>query len=88
MKKLLFLACMAASLWAAYDYTRPVEKYVVKATVNAGDTMWDIVGDEMQKAGDRRSIQKVIYETSRISGVHGRALQVGDVLLIPIEVKR
>lgn len=88
MKKLLFVACMAACLWVAYDYTRPVDRFVVKATVNAGDTMWNIVSDEMQKAGDSRSIQKVIYETSRISGVHGRALQVGDVLLIPIEVKK
>lgn len=88
MKKILIILCMAACLWTAYDYARPVERFVVKATVAAGDTMWDIVSQEMHKAGDDRNIQKVIYDTSRISGVHGRALQVGDVLLIPLEVKK
>ncbi len=87
MNKLLFILFMACCVWAAWDYTRPVEKYVVKATVNAGDTMWNIVGDEMQRAGDRRDIREVIFYAEQISHLKGD-LQVGDVVLIPIEVQK
>lgn len=87
MNKLLFILLAACCVWAAWDYSRPVEKYVVKATVNAGDTMWNIVGDEMQKAGDRRDVREVIFYAKQISNLKGD-LQVGDVVLIPIEVRR
>lgn len=73
-------------MWLAYDYTRPVERYVVRTTVQADETLWKIVGEEMAKAGDRRDIREVIWQTEQISGLSNRKnLQIGDVLLIPLE---
>ncbi len=87
MKKILMILLAACCVWTAWDATRPTEKYVVKATAGEGDTLWHLVGDTMQREGDRRDIRKVIFYTKKISNLTGD-LQVGDVVLIPIEVQR
>lgn len=87
MKKVLFALLVACCVWAAYDYSRPVEKYVVKTVAGEGDTLWHLVGDTMQREGDRRDIREVIFYTKKISNLKGD-LQPGDIVLIPIEVRR
>lgn len=87
MKKILFILLAACCVWAAWDATRPTEKYVVKATAGEGDTLWNIVGDVMSQEGDRRDIHEVIFYTRQISNIKGM-LQPGDVVLVPIEVRR
>ena len=87
MKKILFVLLAACCIWAAWDYSRPVDKYVVKTIAGEGDTLWNIVGDVMSQEGDRRDIHKVIFYTRQISNIKG-TLQPGDVVLIPIEVRK
>lgn len=87
MKKILFILLAACCIWAVYDYSRPVEKFVVKTTAGEGDTLWHLVGSAMEREGDSRDIREVIHYTSEISNLKG-CLQPGDVVLIPIEVKR
>lgn len=87
MKKALFALLVACCVWAAWDATRPTEKYVVKATAGEGDTLWHLVGDTMQREGDSRDIREVIFWTRKISNLKGD-LQPGDIVLIPIEVRR
>lgn len=87
MKKVLFILLAACCVWAAWDYSRPVEKYVVKTTAGEGDTIWHLVGDVMQREGDTRDIHEVIYYTRKISNIKG-TLQIGDIVLIPIEVRK
>ena len=87
MKKLLFVLLVACCVWAAWDYSRPVEKYVVKTVAGEGDTLWNIVGDVMDSEGDRRDIHEVIFYTRQISNIKG-TLQPGDIVLIPIEVRK
>lgn len=87
MKKVLFILLVACCVWAAWDATRPVDNYVVKTVAGEGDTLWNIVGDVMSQEGDRRDIREVIFYTKKISNLKGD-LQVGDVVLIPIEVRR
>ena len=87
MKKALFALLAACCVWAAWDATRPVDNYVVKATAGEGDTLWHLVGDTMQREGDRRDIREVIHYTKNISNLKG-GLQPGDIVLIPIEVRR
>ena len=86
MKKLLIILVMAICAWQAWDYThpQPVDCYVVKVTAAEGDTLWHLVGDTMQREGDRRDVREVIFYTKKISNLKGD-LQVGDVVLIPIE---
>lgn len=87
MKKILFILLVACCVWAAWDATRPVDNYVVKTVAGEGDTLWHLVGDTMQREGDRRDIREVIFWTRKISNIKG-GLQPGDIVLIPIEVRR
>lgn len=87
MKKVLFALLAACCIYAVWDYSRPVEKYVVKTVAGEGDTLWNIVGDVMDSEGDRRDIHEVIFYTRQISNITGD-LQPGDVVLIPIEVRK
>lgn len=85
MKKALFALLVACCVWAAWDATRPVDRYVVKVTAADGDTLWHLVGDVMQREGDRRDVREVIHYAKKISNLKG-TLQPGDIVLIPIEV--
>lgn len=85
MKKILIAILAACCVWAAYDYSRPVDRYVVKVTAAEGDSLWHLVGGVMDSEGDRRDIHEVIFYTRQISNIKG-TLQPGDVVLIPIEV--
>lgn len=87
MKKILFVLLAACCILAAYDYSRPVEKYVVKTVAGEGDTLWNIVGDVMSQEGDRRDLREVIHYAREISNIKG-TLQPGDVVLVPIEVRK
>lgn len=87
MKKLLVILLMACCVWQVYDYTRPVDRYVVRTVAAEGDTLWHLVGNVMEQEGDKRDVREVIHYTQKISNIKGD-LQVGDVVLIPIEVKK
>lgn len=87
MKKLLVILLMACCVWQVYDYTRPVDRYVVRTVAAEGDTLWHLVGSVMDREGDKRDVREVIHYTQKISNIKGD-LRVGDVVLIPIEVKK
>lgn len=87
MKKVLFILLATCCIWAEYDCSRPVDKYVVKTVAGEGDTLWHLVGGVMDSEGDRRDIHEVIFYTRQISNIKG-TLQPGDVVLIPIEVRK
>lgn len=87
MKKILFVLMAACCVWAAWDYSRPVDRYVVKVTAADGDTLWHLVGSVMDDEGDRRDVREVIHYAREISNIKG-TLRPGDVILIPIEVRR
>lgn len=87
MKKILFVLLAACCVWAAWDYSRPVDNYVVRTVAAEGDTLWHLVGSVMEREGDSRDIREVIFYTKKISNLKGD-LQPGDIVLIPIEVRR
>lgn len=87
MKKILMILLAACCVWAAWDATRPTEKYVVKATASEGDTLWHLVGSVMEREGDSRDVREIIHYAREISNIKG-TLQPGDIVLIPIEVQR
>lgn len=87
MKKVLFILLAACCIWAAWDATRPVDNYVVRTVAAEGDTLWHLVGSVMEREGDSRDVREVIHYAREISNIKG-TLQPGDVVLIPIEVRR
>ena len=40
MKKVLFILLAVCCIWAAYDYSRPVDRYVVKTVAGEGSGIW------------------------------------------------
>lgn len=87
MKKILFILLAVCCIWAAYDYSLPVDRYVVKTVAGEGDTLWHLVGSVMEREGDSRDVREVIHYAREISNIKG-TLQPGDIVLIPIEVRR
>lgn len=87
MKKILLILLAACCIWAVYDYSRPVDRYVVKTVAREGDTLWHLVGSVMEREGDSRDVREVIHYAREISNIKG-TLQPGDIVLIPIEVRR
>lgn len=87
MKKILFILLAACCIWAVYDYSRPVDRYVVKTVAGEGDTLWHLVGSLMEREGDSRDVREVIHYAREISNIKG-TLQPGDIVLIPIEVRK
>lgn len=87
MKKILFILLAACCIWAVYDYSRPVDRYVVKTVAGEGDTLWHLVGSVMEREGDSRDVREVIHYAREISNIKG-TLQPGNIVLIPIEVRR
>lgn len=89
MKKLLVILLMACCVWQAWEYThpQPVDRYVVRTVAAEGDTLWHLVGSVMDREGDNRDVREVIHHAQKISNLKDD-LRVGDVVLIPIEVKK
>lgn len=87
MKKILIAMLAACCVWASWDATRPVDNYVVKTVAGEGDTLWHLVGSVMEREGDSRDVREVIHYTKKISNLKG-TLRPGDIVLIPIEVRR
>lgn len=83
------LACALFSVCAAYNYTHQPEKVLVKATAGAGATLWQLVSREMDKVGDERDVREVLYETVKLNELKSPdRLNVGDVIIIPLEVQK
>ena len=83
------LGLAAFGVYAAYDYSHQPEKVLVRATVSAGGTLWQMVAAEMDKAGDERDVRQVLYETVNLNNIKNpHLLDVGDVVIIPLEVKK
>ena len=83
------LGLAAFGVYAAYDYSHQPAKVLVRATVGAGATLWQLVDREMSKAGDDRDIRQVLYETVQLNELKSpNRLNVGDVIIIPVEVQK
>ena len=87
MKKILMILLAACCVWAAWDATRPVDNYVVKTVAGEGDTLWHLVGSVMEREGDSRDVREVVHYAREISNIKG-TLQPGDIVLVPIEVRK
>lgn len=83
------LGLAAFGVYAVYDYSHQPEKVLVRATVGAGASLWQLVNREMDKAGDERDIRQVLYETVQLNELKSPdRLNVGDVIIIPLEVQK
>ncbi len=83
------VACALFGVYAAYNLVHQPEKVLVRATAGAGDTLWQLVSREMDKAGDKRDIREVLYETVKLNNLKNPSVvEIGDVVIIPVEVNK
>jgi len=68
-------------LLASAGHATPDPSETMSYRVKGGDTLWQIAGDYGPQNTDRRAIVAVI---ERINGIDAGALQVGQVIDIPV----
>ena len=82
---LLFLAAMFVMF-----YEPPTKQVDVVMSVKRGDTLWTMVGEAMERVGDKRYIQEVIYETKKVNDLSNDKignLPIGAIIVIPCKVE-
>ena len=67
MKKILFILLAACCIWAVYDYSRPVDRYVVKTVAGEGDTLWHLVGSVMEREGTAETLERSFTMLGRLA---------------------
>ncbi len=68
-------------LLASAGYATPNPTETTSYRVKGGDTLWQIAGDYGPEGTDRRAVIAVI---ERINGMDSGALQIGQVIDIPV----
>lgn len=86
MKKLLFIAVLliaAAVFVSGYGVTRAVAYKTYH--VSEGETLWEIAGYYMTEQDKTRDIREFIHDISEYNDLHGKTLQAGQKIIIPLE---
>lgn len=86
MKKLALLAVLlvtAAVFVSGYGVTRAVtyQSYYV----NEGETLWEIASEHMVEQDKTRDVRELIHDIAEYNGLHGKTLQAGQKIIIPLE---
>lgn len=89
MKKML-MGFLLVILGVLAFYEPPTKQVDVVKVVTRGDTLWDIVGDAMERVGDKRYILEVMHETKRVNNLTSDKignLPIGAVIVVPCKVE-
>ena len=86
MKKLFFVAVLlvtAAVFVSGYGVTRAVTYQPYH--VGEGETLWDIASEHMVEQDKTRDVRELIHDIAEYNGLHGKTLQAGQTIIIPLE---
>ena len=86
MKKLALLAVLlvtAAVFVSGYGVTRVVTYKTYY--VSEGETVWDIASEHMVEQDKTRDVREFIFDIRKYNGLHGKTLQAGQTIVIPLE---
>ena len=86
MKKLAFIAVLlvtAAVFVSGYGVTRVVTYKTYY--VSEGETVWDIAAEHMAEQDKTRDVRELIHDIAEYNGLHGKTLQAGQKIIIPLE---
>ena len=86
MKRLVCLAVLlvtAAVFISGYGVTRAVtyQSYYV----GEGETLWEIASEHMVEQDKTRDVRELIFDIRKYNGLHGKTLQAGQTIVIPLE---
>lgn len=86
MKKLFFVAVLlvaAAVFVSGYGVTRAVTYQSYH--VGEGETLWEIASEHMDQQDKYRDCRELIFDIRKHNGLHGKTLQAGQTIIIPLE---
>ncbi len=86
MKRLFFIAVLlvtAAVFVSGYGVTRVVTYKTYY--VSEGETVWDIAAAHMAEQDKTRDVRELIFDIRKHNGLHGKTLQAGQTIVIPLE---
>ena len=88
VKKLAFCCFIVAVgvLVSGYTATRVVTYQAY--TVAAGQTLWEIANSHLDKQDKTRDVRELVHDITEFNGLRNKYLQPGDVIIIPLEVKK
>ena len=86
MKRLVCLAVLliaAAVFVSGYGVIRAVtyQSYYV----GEGETLWEIASEHMIEQDKTRDVRELIHDIAEYNGLHGKTLQAGQKIIIPLE---
>lgn len=85
IKKLLLCALIVAvAVFASgYGATRAVTYKTYH--VGEGETLWEIAGQYMSEQDKTSDIREFIHDITEYNNLHGKTLQAGQKIIIPLE---
>lgn len=86
MKRLFFVAVLlvaTAVFVSGYGVTRAVTYQSYH--VGEGETLWDIASEHMVEQDKTRDVRELIHDIAEYNGLHGKTLQAGQTIIIPLE---
>lgn len=85
MKKfLLCVLVVAVAVFASgYGATRVVAYKSYR--VSEGETLWEIASEHMAEQDKTRDVREFIHDIAEYNGLHGKTLQAGQTIIIPLE---
>lgn len=70
----------------AHGFLFPSYKQTLVAyTVGEGQTLWEITGRYMDQQDKTRDVRELIHDIAEYNGLHGKTLQAGQTIIIPLE---
>lgn len=85
IKKLLLCALIVtvAVFASGYGATRVVTYKTYH--VSEGETLWEIAGQCMAEQDKTRDVRELIHDIAEYNNLHGKTLQAGQKIIIPLE---
>lgn len=88
LKKLLFCCFIVAVAVLVSGYTATKVVTYKTYTVAAGETLWEIASTHMKQQDKTRDVRELVFDIAEYNNLRNRQLQPGDVIVIPLEVKK
>lgn len=86
VKLFIYIAvALAVMMWLHEGRT---QELVVERRVQAGDTLYNVVGSAAIKYNDPREIWEIIYQTKKLNGKTTSHVYPGELLRIPLQAKK
>lgn len=84
----IFMIGLAALLCIGWDNNYNYEKTEKRVVVSAGQTIWGIAYKYYDQQNKYRSMDEFVYTITQRNGLMGKFIHPGDIIVVPLEVRK